>query len=232
MPNTPRAWQQGRTHAAVDIYAARGAMIVSPVSGTIKATGSGNIGGHWVQVQGDDGNVYYFAHMDAPPPVSSGQRISGGQQIGAVGTTGSAQGTSPHLHFSIKRDGTPINPVEVLRGAVLVPEFGGLSSREKKERIESGGRDPIAWQKVARGEADQDSGSDQLPPWIAQLEEYRNSLNTQPAGPPPRKLKARRRMAQSLSGMAQMVRRNGFDTGVMDPSGVDDNTVPRESVTR
>lgn len=118
MPNT--LTHRGRTHAAIDIYAARGAAIVAPVSGVIMSVGVGtSIGGNWVQLRGDDGIVYYFAHMDSPSPMRRGQRVSARSYLGAVGNSGSAQGTSPHLHFSMKYRGKPINPVRWLEGGTV-----------------------------------------------------------------------------------------------------------------
>lgn len=111
MPNTPRPWQEGRTHPAIDIFAAEGTPVVSPVSGTVMAVGiNTSVGGNWVQVRGDDGVVYYYAHLHQPPTVSKGQRVAPGSYLGGVGTTGSARGTSPHLHFSMKFNGAHLDP--------------------------------------------------------------------------------------------------------------------------
>ena len=109
MPNTIN--HRGRTHPAIDIYAERGTAIVAPVSGVVMSIGVNSaIGGNWVQMRGDDGIVYYFAHMDTPPPVSKGQRVTNQSYLGAVGDTGSAKGTKPHLHFKMTYGGKPVDP--------------------------------------------------------------------------------------------------------------------------
>jgi hypothetical protein len=59
--------------------------------------------------------------MDLPADVARGDQVTGGQRVGSVGRTGNAQGTSPHLHFSITQDGNPINPTEFLRGGEVAP---------------------------------------------------------------------------------------------------------------
>lgn len=105
-------------HNAIDIFAEAGTPIVSPVAGKVIGAGSGaKKGGNWVKVQGDDGLTYYFAHMKEIPVVFAGDRINAGAHLGFVGATGSAQGTQPHLHFTIKRDGKYMNPASFLSAA-------------------------------------------------------------------------------------------------------------------
>lgn len=105
-------------HGAIDVYAARGAPIVSPIGGTILASRSNSgSGGNWVQMRGTDGLTYYFAHMEGSPAVTKGQKVGAGAHLGFVGNSGSAQGTKPHLHFSIKRNGKLVNPYSYLEGA-------------------------------------------------------------------------------------------------------------------
>ena len=114
MPNT--LTHRGRTHAAIDLYAEPGTPIVAPVSGTVTASASGDVGGNYVRIVGDDGFVYYFAHMQDASPLQKGQRINVADIIGFVGNTGSAKNTKPHLHFSMRgRAGNqPINPIPYL----------------------------------------------------------------------------------------------------------------------
>ncbi len=93
-------WTDQGTHAggpAADIFAPIGTPIQSPVGGTLQP-GSDGKGGNWAILSGDDGRYYYFAHGNVP---FVGGRVEGGQQIGQVGDTGNAKGTSPHLHYAI-----------------------------------------------------------------------------------------------------------------------------------
>lgn len=121
----------GRTkpHQAIDIYAETGTPIVSPVAGVVTQTKRSNIGGYTARVLGDDGIVYYYAHMDGAAVVGAGQRIVAGQHIGFVGSSGNARGTSPHLHFSMTtKDGRQVNPASWLDAARGVDSaFSGLN---------------------------------------------------------------------------------------------------------
>jgi TP901 family phage tail tape measure protein len=83
---------------AVDIFAPTGTPILSPVGGTIIDNGFYSLGGYTATMRGDDGRYYYFAHALGP---MAGGRVSAGQQIGQVDSTGNARGTSPHLHFAV-----------------------------------------------------------------------------------------------------------------------------------
>ena len=88
-----------------DIFAPVGTPIVSIVSGKVnfistQATASTS-GGNAVQILGDDGLTYYYAHMKDLPLVKMGDRVKAGQSLGSVGNTGNAKNTASHLHIGI-----------------------------------------------------------------------------------------------------------------------------------
>ena len=106
----------GRAHhdyPATDLFAARGCDYVSPVDGRVDevtytddwSAGSNrgaDRGGLSVSVVGIDGVRYYGSHLAAVAPgIRPGVRVTAGTRLGDVGTTGSARGTPPHLHFGI-----------------------------------------------------------------------------------------------------------------------------------
>lgn len=54
-------------------------------------------------------------HLQSTPTVLPGDLVTAGQIIGAVGTTAAAESAqSPHLHFSVTRDGSAVDPNEFL----------------------------------------------------------------------------------------------------------------------
>lgn len=111
----------GRSHAGIDIFAATGTPVLAASGGrVVKAvrTNSG-LGGLRVTVLGDDGRYYYYAHLNRVD-VGVGARVSAGQRLGGVGTSGNARGTPPHLHFSVGRnraDDGAFNAYQILSGA-------------------------------------------------------------------------------------------------------------------
>ena len=102
-----------RKHGGNDIFAKRGTLVVASVSGTLRSVTGGNVGiGYYLD--GDDGVTYYGAHL-AKLTVGDGH-VDRGEVIGAVGSSGNAQGTPPHLHFEVKpRNGAPVDPYGLLR---------------------------------------------------------------------------------------------------------------------
>jgi murein DD-endopeptidase MepM/ murein hydrolase activator NlpD len=103
----------GRKHMGNDVFAKRGTPVVAGVDGTIRAV-TGSITGIGYYLDGDDGVTYYGAHMDVLK-VAEG-RVKQGDVIGAVGTTGNAQGTPAHLHFEVHPgNGPAIDPYRLLQ---------------------------------------------------------------------------------------------------------------------
>lgn len=105
----------GRTHEGTDIMAADGTSVVAITDGTITYAGYGDSAGNWLILSGTDGNAYWYLHNRQN--LVSGGRVSVGQQIATVGSTGNASGGAPHVHFEYHPGGGgPVNPYPMLRG--------------------------------------------------------------------------------------------------------------------
>lgn len=102
----------GRAHRGTDLFAHRGTPVLAAVGGILKYA-NGKVAGNAFYLTGDDGNVYYGAHLDKLE-VGPG-RVERGAHIGTVGSTGNAEGLTPHLHFEIHVGGKePVNPVHTI----------------------------------------------------------------------------------------------------------------------
>jgi hypothetical protein len=100
-------------HYGNDLFAAKGELAVAPVDGVVVKSGWTDIGGWRVTLEDACGWWYYSAHLDALDPAAQlGAALTAGQIIGEVGNSGSAQGTSPHIHFSIYPDGAYTSGVD------------------------------------------------------------------------------------------------------------------------
>ena len=104
----------GRSHKGTDIMARRGTPVVAVHGGTVQVRTS-SLGGLTLYLTADDGTEYYYAHLDTAI-VRSG-RVTGGQVIGTVGSTGNASASAPHLHFEIHTP-NPVNPYPILTSMV------------------------------------------------------------------------------------------------------------------
>lgn len=108
----------GRTHKGTDIMTARNTPIVAVTDGVITSTNpyDTGLGGITIHLRGDDGNVYYYAHLASiKEGIRAGVRVEAGQVIGYAGNTGNASGGAVHLHFEIRPNGgAAINPYPIL----------------------------------------------------------------------------------------------------------------------
>ena len=105
-----------RKHEGTDIFGKEGTPIVSVCGGEVEQLGWNRLGGERVGIRGDDGNYYYYAHLQYISAVLvKGQRVQAGESLGTMGHTGDALTTPDHLHFGIELpNGQWINPYPFL----------------------------------------------------------------------------------------------------------------------
>ncbi|MFH0242032.1 M23 family metallopeptidase [Streptomyces sp. HK10] len=109
------SWSSGK-HSGIDFPAGTGTPVRSVGPGTVVTVGWGGAYGNQIVIRHDDGKYTQYAHLSATR-VSAGQKVDGGQRIGAVGSTGNS--TGPHLHFEARNGahyGSDFNPVTYLAG--------------------------------------------------------------------------------------------------------------------
>jgi murein DD-endopeptidase MepM/ murein hydrolase activator NlpD len=105
----------GRPHQGLDFPAPSGTTVDAGGVGVTTFAGYNTGGyGNLVIVRHRLGFESWYAHLSRVY-TSAGQTVSGGTPIGAVGSTGHS--TGPHLHFEVRRNGTPIDPAPYMLGA-------------------------------------------------------------------------------------------------------------------
>ena len=105
----------GRRHEGVDMIAPRGLPIYAVVSGVVTFKAN-RLGGNAASLVGDNGNRYYYGHMDSY--VGASRRVVQGEMIAYNGDTGNAKFSTPHLHFQVHPGGgRAVNPYPTVRAA-------------------------------------------------------------------------------------------------------------------
>lgn len=126
----------GRRHQGIDIHSPKGTPVVAVADGFVIAMKWHRDSGFYIKIAHADGWVSAYVHLnnDTPgtddgnggesaafaPGVGIGSFVRAGDLIGYVGDSGNAEGTIPHTHFALERDGSKINPHPLLVEAIAV----------------------------------------------------------------------------------------------------------------
>jgi murein DD-endopeptidase MepM/ murein hydrolase activator NlpD len=133
-----------RAHTGVDYGAPHGASVLAVASGTVVSAGWAGAGGNQVRIRHDGGLETFYMHLSSfAPGVRAGTHVDQGQFIGRVGSTGTA--TGPHLHFSLRKNGSFVDPVGERRRQ---PPAEPISAAHRGEFLSS--RDAALQQIAAR----------------------------------------------------------------------------------
>lgn len=118
-----------RAHTGIDIAAPKGTPIYATADGTVSSENPG--GGYGVTVVINHGYSYktLYAHM-SKKLVKPGQKVTRGQLIGYVGSTGMSSGS--HLHYEVIKNGQPVNPVYYFYSDITPEEYNAILESSKK----------------------------------------------------------------------------------------------------
>jgi len=120
----------GRSHKGTDLLAPRMTEVYAIADGVVTFIGINNLSGRNVKLDHGDGWESYYLHLnnDNPgtddgsaswdltvaPGLEEGAGVVAGQFIAWVGDSGNAEGTTPHTHFELRRNGGALNAYSYL----------------------------------------------------------------------------------------------------------------------
>jgi murein DD-endopeptidase MepM/ murein hydrolase activator NlpD len=123
----------GRRHKGNDLMAPRMTEVYAVADGVVIHVDTNRLSGRNVRILHEDGWTSYYVHLnndtpgtddgDAPwsltvaPGIEVDSTVVSGQLIGWVGDSGNAEGSAPHTHFELHRDGRAVDPYEILSEA-------------------------------------------------------------------------------------------------------------------
>jgi len=113
MRRHPTAGSQ-RMHEGADFAAGYGTPIYATADGVVTKAGWVSGYGRMVKIRHEFGLETRYGHM-AKLHVKEGQRVSRGDRIGDMGSSGRSTGT--HLHYEVRVDGKPVNPMTYIKAA-------------------------------------------------------------------------------------------------------------------
>lgn len=114
-----------KMHVGVDFGAPPGTPIKASGNGTVAFAGRNGAYGNMVRLKHADGYETLYAHMSRlAENIAPATKVNQGQIIGYVGATGRT--TGPHLHYEVRQNNKPVNPMKVavaggrqLKGPIL-----------------------------------------------------------------------------------------------------------------
>ncbi len=115
--SSPYGWRRhpvlgtSRLHTGMDFAAGYGGTIRAADSGTVLYSGWYGGYGKTVIINHGKGITTLYGHS-SKLYVKAGESVKRGQAIAAIGSTGLS--TGPHLHFEVRKNGTPVNPANYL----------------------------------------------------------------------------------------------------------------------
>jgi murein DD-endopeptidase MepM/ murein hydrolase activator NlpD len=102
----------GRLHAGTDFAAAIGTPVYATADGVVTHAGWSSGYGRLIKIRHANGIETRYGHLNAVR-VSVGERVSRGERIGDMGNSG--RSTGPHLHYEVRVNGEPVNPMTFIR---------------------------------------------------------------------------------------------------------------------
>lgn len=125
-----------KMHQGTDYAAVTGTPVIAPADGVVVEARRWGGYGNWLRIRHANGLETGYGHLSRyGSGIRAGQRVSQGQVVAYVGTTGAS--TGPHLHYEIWRGGQRINPSGIRTSEGTVLAGADLAAfRAEKSRID------------------------------------------------------------------------------------------------
>jgi murein DD-endopeptidase MepM/ murein hydrolase activator NlpD len=107
-----REAREDGSHSGLDIAVSSDTYIRAAGAGVVVDAGTDEVYGHFVLIEHGDGLESMYGHASRLF-VRPGDRVERNEVIALSGSTG--QSTAPHLHFEIRKDGQPVDPLSYVR---------------------------------------------------------------------------------------------------------------------
>ncbi len=98
-------------HNGLDIAGQRGTQVIAPADGTVVRVETDQDLGRMIAINHGYGKVTWYGHLEKQI-VRFGQKVTRGETIGFVGSTGHS--TGPHLHYEVRIENTPVDPARYI----------------------------------------------------------------------------------------------------------------------
>ncbi|RJE88030.1 M23 family metallopeptidase [Paracoccus onubensis] len=107
-----RRW--GRMHSGIDMAGPTGTAVYATADGVVNFAGQQSGYGNLIKISHELGTETRFGHLSRIR-VKQGQRVSQGDLIGDMGSTG--RSTGPHLHYEVRMNGRAVDPMSFIKAA-------------------------------------------------------------------------------------------------------------------
>lgn len=126
-----------KLHKGTDFAAPTGTPIYASGNAVVQWAAMKGANGNLTVLRHDNGWLTLYLHQSAyAPGIAPGVRVSQGQLIGYIGTTG--RSTGPHLHYEVHIDGQAVDPMSIDTGTGKQLSGQGLDAfRKERDRIDT-----------------------------------------------------------------------------------------------
>src|SRR5690606_16170691 len=109
--------------------------VKAALSGKVVEVDQDPLLGNVVKLEHDEGVSTYYASLDEIM-IEEGSNVAQGQTIGTAGTNTLGEDNGVHVHFQVRKDGTPVNPENFINQPINKIVNPGVSEEDDSESVE------------------------------------------------------------------------------------------------